>query len=268
MNGKTADKHLVEQALSAIPGFTGARVDVQLSDGPTNASYLLEQAGAQYVLRLDKPDAAKLGLNRGNENLVCQVVADAGLAPEPLYFDPAAGIYLRRYLPGRSWVDSDLASPVNLERLARLLRELHSLAPVGATFDPLAAARRYAAQLGSEKSQAILRRSEKLMQQIAADSMGPALCHNDLVCHNVLEGKRLMLIDWEYAGIGDPFFDLAVVVRHHGLDEKLMHDFLQAYLERPASAQETSHLRLQCNFYQFLLELWELIVGVGHARDL
>jgi thiamine kinase len=258
MSGRAVNKHPVEQALRTIPGFTGARVDTQLSDGPTNASYLLEQAGAQYVLRLDKPDAAKLGLNRGNEKLVCQVVADAGLAPGPLYFDHEAGIYLRRYLPGRSWVDSDLDSPVNLERLARLLWKLHSLAPVGAAFDPLAAARRYAAQLGSEKSQAILRRAEKLAQQINADSMEPALCHNDLVCHNVLEGERLMLIDWEYAGIGDPFFDLAVVVQHHGLDEKSMHDFLQAYLERPAFAQETRHLELQCNFYQCLLELWEM----------
>ena len=246
----------VEQALEAVPGFTEARVDAQLSDGPTNASYLLENAGEQYVLRVDKPDAVKLGLNRSNEKLVCTAVADAGLAPEPLYFDPVVGIYLRRYLPGRSWVDSDLDNPDNLQRLARLLRELHSLAPVGAAFDPLTAARRYAAQLGSEESRSILHRSEKLMQQITADSMAPALCHNDLVCHNVLEGERLMLIDWEYASIGDPFFDLAVVVQHHGLGEKSMHDFLQAYLERSISDREIKHLQLQCEFYKCLLELW------------
>ena len=265
MSSRTVDKRLVKQALAAIPGFADARVEAQLSAGPTNASYLLEQAGAQYVLRLDKPDAAKLGLNRSNEKQVCQAVADAGLAPEPLYFDPEAGIYLRRYLPGRSWVDSDLDSPGNLERLARLLRDLHSLAPVGARFDPLAAARRYTAQLGSEQSRVILRQAEKLMQQIIADSMGPALCHNDLVCHNVLEGEQLMLIDWEYAGIGDPFFDLAVVVQHHDLDKKSAHGFRDAYLGRPASAREVEHLELQCNFYTCLLELWEQIVGAGHA---
>jgi len=261
MSGRAVNKRPVEQALSVIPGFTGARVETQLSDGPTNASYLLEQAGAQYVLRLDKPDAAKLGLNRANEKLVCQIVADAGLAPEPLYFDPDAGIYLRRYLKGRSWIVSDLDSLVNLERLARLLRELHSLAPVGTAFDPLAAARRYTAQLGSEKSRAILRRAEELMRQLTADTAGLALCHNDLVCHNVLESERLMLIDWEYAGIGDPFFDLAVVVRHHDLDEKSAHDFLDAYLGRSASAREVEQLELQCDFYACLLELWKQIVG-------
>jgi thiamine kinase len=263
MTGRTMDKRPVEQALEAIPGFTDARVDAQLSDGPTNASYLLEQAGAQYVLRLDKPGALELGLNRSNEKQVCKVVAEAGLAPEPLYFDPVAGIYLRRYLPGRSWVVADLDSPGKMERLARLLRGLHSLAPVGAMFDPLTAARRYAARLGSEQSRAILLRLEKLMQQLVADQSDPALCHNDLVCHNVLEGERLMLIDWEYAGIGDPFFDLAVVVQHHQLDAKSAHGFLNAYLGQPASAREIKQLELQCDFYACLLELWGLRIAAS-----
>jgi len=258
MTGRAVDSLPLEQVLDVVPGFADSRVDSQLSDGPTNASYLLEQAGAQYVLRLDKPDATKLGLNRSNEKQVCKVVADAGLAPAPLYFDPQAGIYLRRYLPGRSWVDSDLDNPENVERLARLLGELHGLAPVGARFEPLTAARRYAEQLGSEQSRSILSRAEKLAQQLAADSTAPALCHNDLVCQNVLEGERLMLIDWEYAGIGDPYFDLAVVVRHHDLGSKSAHDFLDAYLGRSASASEFKHLELQCVFYECLLKLWEM----------
>jgi thiamine kinase len=261
MTGRAADKRAVEQALEAVSGFTEARVEAQLSDGPTNSSYLLEKAGEQYVLRVDKPGAVKLSLNRSNEKLVCIAVADAGLAPEPLYFDPVAGIYLRRYLPGRSWVDSDLDNPGNLERLARLLRELHGLAPIGAAFNPLTAARRYAAQLGSERSRSILHRAEELMQQITADSMAPALCHNDLVCQNILEGERLMLIDWEYAGVGDPFFDLAVVVQHHGLGEKSAHGFLDAYLARPALAREIERLELQCDFYACLLELWEMAIS-------
>ena len=261
MTDRAVDRLSLEQVLDVIPGFAGSRVDSQLSDGPTNASYLLEQAGAQYVLRLDKPDATKLGLNRSNEKLVCTAVADASLAPEPLYFDPVAGIYLRRYLPGRSWVDSDLDNPGNLERLAHLLGTLHRLPPAGAVFDPLAAATRYAAQLGSEESRSILYRAEELMQQITAESMAPALCHNDLVCQNILEGEQLMLIDWEYAGVGDPFFDFAVVVQHHGLGEKSAHGFLDTYLARPALAREIERLELQCDFYACLLELWEMAIS-------
>jgi thiamine kinase-like enzyme len=252
-----AEIRRVEQVLGAIPGFAAARLEAQLSNGPTNASYLMEQAGVRYVLRLDKPEAEKLGLDRTNEKRVCQVAAAAGLTPEPLHFDLRAGVYLRRFEPGRSWDDADLASPDKMERLARLLRTLHGLPPVGAAFDPLAAARRYAAQLDSRQARSILRESERLMLQISAESAGRALCHNDLVCGNVLEGKRLMLIDWEYAGIGDPFFDLAVVVRHHGLGLESAKDFLRAYLGQSASDREMERLGQHCDFYGCLLELWK-----------
>jgi thiamine kinase len=251
----------MKQILDAIPGFAGARIEAQLSDGPTNASFLLERAGEQYVLRLDKPDALKLGLNRDSENRICKVVADAGLAPEPLHFDPEAGIYLRRYLPGRSWDVSDLSTPDNLRRLARLLSTLHKQPRIGAGFDPLAAARRYSGQLDSERGRSILHDCEDLMKEINEESPLPTLCHNDLVCQNILEGKKLVLIDWEYAGIGNPFFDLAVVARHHGMDEESVRYFLDSYLGRPAAAREIRHLGLQCVFYAGLLELWDLRVG-------
>ena len=259
MTAVTLSARPVEQVLDTLPDFAGARVKSQLSDGPTNSSYLLDNTGVQFVLRLDKPDAVRLGLNRSNEKRICRAVADAGLAPEPIYFEPAAGVYLRHFVPGRSWDASDLACPDKMARLARLLRLLHALPPIGAAFDPLAAARRYAAISGRARSRSILRRSEKLMQQITADSTRSALCHNDLVCQNVLEGERLMLIDWEYAGIGDPFFDLAVVVRHHKLDKRSLRRFLEAYLERSADAREKEHLGLNCDFYTCLLELWQQI---------
>jgi len=260
MMGESVKIRRVREVLCDIPGFTGARIDAQLSDGPTNASYLLEQSGEHYVLRLDKPDAVKLGLDRSNEKRVCKIVAKAGLAPEPGYFDAVSGVYLRRFLPGRSWGVSDLASLENLVRLARLLRKLHSLPPPGTAFEPLAAARRYAVQLGGGEPRSILCKAEMLMQKIEAGSAEMVLCHNDLVCQNVLEGSSLMLIDWEYSAIGDPFFDLAVVVRHHRLDKKSAHYFLDAYLGRSSSALENGRLKLHSDFYQCLLDLWELRV--------
>jgi thiamine kinase len=250
---------LAERALGAIPDFNTARIVSRLSDGPSNASFLVEQGGGQYVLRLDKPGARQLGLDRVQEMRINEAVATAGLSPEPLFFDPAKGIYLRRFEPGRTWTAADLDCPENPERLAGMLRTLHSLQPVGAAFDPLAAARRYAAQLGSEEARRTLRACETLMAQISFHPESAALCHNDLLCQNILEGNKLMLIDWEYAGIGDPYFDLAVVVRHHGQDPSWANGFLQAYLQRPAASGEIEHLCLQCRFYGHLLNLWNQI---------
>jgi thiamine kinase-like enzyme len=243
--------------------MAGARVLRLLADGPTNATYLVEHAGKRWLLRVDKPEASILGLDRANERLVCEAIAAAGLGPAYRHFDPAAGICLRPFVAGRSLRRTDLADRALLQRLAAALRRLHGLTPIGVTFDPLAAARRYAEQLGTPGAAALAEQAAALHAALDRDSAAPALCHNDLVCENVLltEGQGLQLIDWEYAGVGDPYFDLAVVVRHHELPTALAECFLEAYLQRPPSSGESERLSRQCAFYGCLLELWYLRVG-------
>jgi thiamine kinase-like enzyme len=43
-------------------------------------------------------------------------------------------------------------------------------------------------------------------------------CHNDLLNANFIDdGVRIRIIDWEYAGMGDPFFDLGNFSINHEL---------------------------------------------------
>lgn len=239
-----------------------ARVIGCLADGPTNASYLVEQGGERFVLRLDKAEAAALGLDRQNERAVCALVAAARLAPAYCYFDPAAGICLRPFVAGRSLQRADLDDHAILQRLAGILRRLHGLAPTGAAFDPLAAVRRYAAQLGTPGAAALAEQAAALHARLDRDTAVLALCHNDLVCENAVltDAQGLQLIDWEYAGVGDPYFDLAVVVRHHELGNALAEYFLETYLRRAPAPGEIRRLFRQCAFYGCLLELWKLRV--------
>lgn len=232
-----------------------------LSDGPTNASYLLERDGAHYVLRLDKPAAIQLGLDRANEQRVYETLAAGGLAPEMVFFDAAAGVCLRPFLPGRSWIESDLSCDGNLERLAMVLRALHVLPLVGKEFKPLAAANRYAAQLGTEQANIILRQAETLLADSELKPAARTLCHNDLLCQNILQTDdgQIALIDWEYAAVGDPWFDLAIVIQHHRLDDRWAGCFVESYLGRPVTSGEHHQLAMQCKFYQCLLDLWSLL---------
>ena len=251
----------VDQALALIPGFAGSTVLHQLSNGPTNSSFLLERGDEKFVLRLDKPAARELGLGRENEEQVLSVLAEAGLTPLPVYYNVSSGILLRPWLEGRTWTVEDMSDKDNLSRLARLLRQLHTVTPAGNLFDPLEAAWRYAQQLGSGKPAGIIERAEQLANELAGWPGAPVLCHNDPVCHNILEGASLVLIDWEYAAVGDRYFDLAVVLQHHGVDDALSRWFLENYLDRKARADEWRHLTQQRNFYQCLLQLWNQVVG-------
>ncbi len=45
------------------------------------------------------------------------------------------------------------------------------------------------------------------------------LCHNDLLNANFLDDGTLRILDWEYAGMGDAFFDLANFSRNHDFHE-------------------------------------------------
>jgi thiamine kinase-like enzyme len=56
------------------------------------------------------------------------------------------------------------------------------------------------------------------------------LCHNDLLNANFIDdGERVRIVDWEYAGLGDRFFDLANFAINHELGPREREALLRAY---------------------------------------
>ena len=88
---------------------------------------------------------------------------------------------------------------------------------------------------------------------------GPRVpCHNDLLTANFLDdGGRLRLLDWEYAGMNDPHFDLANFASHHDLEPDAEVALLEAYGERGSLAR----LRLM----RLMAAFWEGMWGVVQA---
>ena len=61
--------------------------------------------------------------------------------------------------------------------------------------------------------------------------------HNDLLAGNFIDdGRRLWLIDWDYAGFNSPLFDLANLASNNEYPEKLEQDLLEMYFEQTISA--------------------------------
>lgn len=247
------------QALASIGGFADARLGPRLADGPASSSWRVWQGGGDWVLRLDKPAAAALGLDRANERAVAAAVARAGLTPAYRHFDVQAGVALRPFAEGRPWTREDLGDAARLAELAVALRELHRLPPVGRAYDPVAAAYRYARQVGTDQAAQLAGRAQAAWDDIPSSGSDPVLCHNDLVADNILQtAQGVRLIDWEYTGLGDGLFDLAVVLEHHGLGENLTQPFLAVYLQRDPTPTERERLAALRRFYALLLNLWLL----------
>jgi thiamine kinase-like enzyme len=60
--------------------------------------------------------------------------------------------------------------------------------------------------------------ADRIERRLGQRRLAP--CHNDLLAANFIHGgERLWIVDWEYAGMGDPAFDLANFAVSNGLDE-------------------------------------------------
>jgi thiamine kinase-like enzyme len=217
-------------------GFWQGPISVEpMTGGITNRNYYVRDAKHSYAARLcvERP---LLGIDRRNE-VVCQKAAHAcGIAPEPVHHED--GVLISRYLPGRTLTAADVRDPAFVPRLIEVLRRLHGswdrLTGEFLYFCPFQASRSYAKtarRLGARLPgdiDGLLEDAGRLSRRMAP--FVPVLCHNDLLASNIIaDDERVWLVDWEYAGIGHPLFDLAGVAANCDFSESLEVDLLAEY---------------------------------------
>lgn len=245
-----------------------------LRHSPLADSWLVEVAGERAVLRIDQPAAAVLGLDRAAEFARLEAVAAAGLGPRPIAADPGCGLLLRRHIEGRAWQPADLREPRQLAQIAALLRKVHSI-DIEARLPGLApdlgmAIERYA-DLAGQGAAGLAETTRNLLAACQDPDTPRVFCHNDPVADNFVAGPgaagRLWLIDWEYSGFNEFWFDLAVVLAQHELPVARARGFLAAYLGRLPSEAERQRLAAWCSFYASFAELWFMALATCSANQ-
>jgi thiamine kinase-like enzyme len=185
-----------------------------LGGGITNHNFKVVVHGQSFVLRIGGKDTELLGIDRRDEHEASLAAARAGVAPEVVAFLEPEGYLVTRFLGARPIPPEELRRPENLARVTRLLRTVHEGDAIHARFDSFRVVEAYrdeAARHGVEPPPAYAEAKE-VAGAIEASRAGEAACpcHNDLLNANFLDHDgRLWLVDWEYAGMGDRFFDLA-----------------------------------------------------------
>ncbi len=211
----------IADVIAATPALAAAE-DLTLEELPgglSNSNYLVTADGEQYVLRISGETSRDLGIDRVRETAVLEVVTAAGIAPEVESFFLPEGHSVTHFLSrARPLTEDEFRSHDMIPRVAARLRDIHALDPVEGVFDPYDDIRRWLAII-DDRGTARPVRLARLLEQVAETERerrerGPAaaaLCHNDPYYRNFLDGERLWVIDWEYAGMGDPLYDLAGV---------------------------------------------------------
>jgi thiamine kinase-like enzyme len=198
-----------------------------LGGGITNRNFIVEVDGQKFVLRIGGRDTKLLGIDRSAEHAASIVAAELGLGPEVVAYIEPEGYLVTRYIEGE-------VGRVDVERVGAALRRLHDGPPIPGRFDSFRVVEAYcktAHERGVEVPKAY-ERAKRLAAEIERRRAGtpPRPCHNDLLNANFIDdGGRIWLVDWEYAGMGDPFFDLGNFAVNHELNEESELALLSAY---------------------------------------
>jgi hypothetical protein len=244
---------------------------VPLSGGITNRNYRLSLGGRDCVLRLPGQDTELLGIDRAGERLAAKRAASLGIGPQALHAD--SDCLVTAFVPGL---------PVDPERLradpaglARALRRFHdSGLELPSRFWVPDLLRVYA-KLVSGRGGALppaYARAQKLVDRIARvlPLSEPVPCHNDLLPGNLIAADgELLLVDWEYAGLGHRYFDLGNLAVNNDFDEAAERQLLEGYFDDPGGATDSrlSALRLFRLVSDAREAAWGVVQGMISALD-
>jgi thiamine kinase-like enzyme len=197
-----------------------------LGGGITNRNFKVDVAGGEYVLRIGGHDTELLGIDRGAEHAANVLAADLGIAPEVIAFVEPEGYLVTRYITGTLVSAERMRDREMILNVVRTLRRFHNSGSIASRFDPFRVVEAYcstatahgiAVPKAYDRAKPIADMIERLRPPHPT-----VFCHNDLLNANFIadENGRIWIVDWEYAGMGDRFFDLANFSVNHGLDEE------------------------------------------------
>lgn len=262
----------VEEAIARVPGWAQAadlRVEA-LGGGITNNNFRVDVGSESFVLRIAGADTELLGIVREYEYQANLAAGNLGIAPQVYYFIQPEGYLVTRFINGRPIPPEEISQPEYIIEVTDLLRKLHAMERIPGRFDAFQVvrsytdvARRYQVDFPKQFDwvhDQILETQRALSFQASQ----PKPCHNDLLNANFLANSQLYLLDWEYAGMGDVFFDLANFCDHHELSDAQVRWLLKCYLDREATPAEWAHTQIMKVMSELREASWGLVqIGIS-----
>jgi thiamine kinase-like enzyme len=265
-------REMLVGAMQRVPELAGTDLTIRaLTGGITNRNFLVEPAGRRdrYVIRLAGNDTHLLGISREVEHAATVAAAGVGVGPEVTAFIRPEGYLVTRFIEGSPVSDEAVHRPETIARVAASLRRIHDGPAIPGLFIPLRIVEAYRA-LAMARGVPIppeYERASRIGRRIeGAFLMSPVElrpCHNDLLNANFIDdGQRIRIVDWEYAGMGDPYFDLGNFSINHELAADEDAALLAAYDgpdARPDRAARLARLTLMRTVSDFREAMWGVL---------
>jgi thiamine kinase-like enzyme len=255
----------LEQVVRMLPGGDAEITAVEpLTLGITNRNFRVDVGGASYVVRLSGRDTELLGIDREAESVAATAAAAAGVAPEVVAYLPEQRALVTRFVVAEPLEPERLEDDAVLRAVVEAMHAIHAMPPIASTFDAFTIVRSYR-ELAAERGIAIpaayppaLESADAIASAISVAPSPRTPCHNDLLNANLLFDRgRVIVVDYEYAGMGDVFFDLGNFSINNGISADAQARLLEHYFGRMTRANAA---RLQ--LFRIMSDFREAMWGV------
>ncbi len=245
-----------------------AKIVMRLEGGMSNYTYVVECQGKKYTYRVPGKFAERF-VDRDDEWANIQEVDRLGLNNVTTYVEIRSGEKLAEYVEGTIMSTTDVVS--YNEMSVKALKKIHNsdlkFKDYNA-FGRLDTYQNYCIEMGFTHPQEYLdlrNKLEELRKQYVSVPMVP--CHCDYQPTNlVINGDKLYVLDWEFAGMNDPFYDIACY-GNAGFDKAL--SLLEAYVGHKPTEEELKRLYFHRAFQ--CLQWYNVAIfkdRVGLSKDL
>ena len=260
------------EAISRVPQWAGISDinSIPLGGGITNNNFRIDVAGESFVLRIPGADTELLGINRDYEYAANQIAGKLGIAPEVYYFIQPEGYLVTRFVFGRPLPPEEISQPENIRRVMHTVRKIHAMQEIPGTFNVFQVVRdytdiahRYRVAFPNNYDW-LIERIQEAEQALSVNPHEPRPCHNDLLNANFLTNGQLYILDWEYAGMGNLFFDLANFSDHHNLIDDQDYWLLNCYFDQEPTPAQWAHLKIMKIMSDLREATWGLVqIGIS-----
>lgn len=254
--------------VNALMHTDDAIIVKRLEGGMSNYTYVVETRGKKYTYRVPGKYAEKF-VDRVEEWENIQEVNRLGLNNATSYVEVISGEKLAEYVEGTIISDTDIFSYNDLSVAA--LKKIHNSDLKFRDYNAFARLNdyeRYCREMGFTHPKEYLEQREQLDEMRRNHSqVKPVPCHCDYQPTNlVVNGDKLYVLDWEFAGMNDPIYDIACY-GNAGFDKAL--SLLEAYVGHKPIKEELQRLYFHRSFQ--CLQWFNVAIfkdRIGLSRDL
>ena len=229
----------IENVIEDADIFKGLAVTYKLLDGGfVNRIYKVECDGKEYCVRINNSRQAEFfRLDTVKEAQAIQQASMFSIAPKIYNIDNSNEYLITDYFPGRLLSTDDARNPEIMKKYVGAIKLIHDNVKVDRIFSIydqfdkyIETAKICGMQLpvGLGKVMAQVEKIKKMRSN--SKLLYKVFSHNDIWQNNILyDGNNICIIDWEYCGYGDGFFDFAHIANSTGMTVEEQQFMLKTY---------------------------------------